>query len=73
MKQKVESEQDVASKKSIIADYYANHYDELKEFVISRLQVVDEAEDIVQDIFVRLLQSDQMISCLLYTSPSPRD
>lgn len=72
MKQKVESEQDVASKKSIIADYYANHYDELKEFVISRLQVVDEAEDIVQDIFVRLLQSDQMIlpvtlPCLVYT------
>ena len=72
MKQKVESEQDVASKKCIIADYYANHYDELKEFVISRLQVVDEAEDIVQDIFVRLLQSDQMISpvtlpCLVYT------
>ena len=26
MKQKVESEQDVASKKCIIADYYANHY-----------------------------------------------
>lgn len=72
MKQNVESEQDVASKKCIIADYYANHYDELKEFVISRLQVVDEAEDIVQDIFVRLLQSDQMISpvtlpCLVYT------
>ena len=72
MKQKVESEQDVASKKCIIADYYANHYDELKEFVISRLQVVDEAEDIVEVIFVRLLQSDQMISpvtlpCLVYT------
>ena len=43
MKQKVESEQDVASKKCIIADYYTNHYDELKKFVISRLQVVDEA------------------------------
>ena len=72
MKQNVESEQDVASKKCIIADYYTNHYDELKKFVISRLQVVDEAEDIVQDIFVRLLQSDQMISpvtlpCLVYT------
>ena len=64
MKQNVESEQDVASKKCIIADYYTNHYDELKKFVISRLQVVDEAEDI--------LQSDQMISpvtlpCLVYT------
>lgn len=72
MKQNVESEQDVASKKCIITDYYTNHYDELKKFVISRLQVVDEAEDIVQDIFVRLLQSDQMISpvtlpCLVYT------
>ena len=72
MKQNVEPEQDVASKKCIIADYYTNHYDELKKFVISRLQVVDEAEDIVQDIFVRLLQSDQMISpvtlpCLVYT------
>ena len=63
MKQKVESEQDVASKKCIIADYYANHYDELKEFVISRLQVVDEAEDIVQDQMI----SPVTLPCLVYT------
>lgn len=36
MKQKVESEQDVASKKCIIADYYANHYDELKELLVEK-------------------------------------
>ncbi len=60
------------SKHSIIAEYYAKNYDELKSYVESRLQLPDEAEDIVQNVFLRLLQSDRMISpitlpCLVYT------
>lgn len=62
----------IESKHSIIAEYYTAHYDELKKFVASRLLFADEAEDIVQNVFVRLLQMDKMITpitlpCLAYT------
>lgn len=62
----------IESKHSIIAEYYTAHYDELKKFVASRLLFADEAEDIVQNVFVRLLQMDKMITsitlpCLVYT------
>ena len=55
-----------------IAGYYARHRDEIVGFIASRLGQDDAAEDIVQDIFVRLLQSDQLISsvtlpALVYT------
>jgi len=65
-------EQNEESKRSLIADYYTEHYDELKSFVVSRLHTVADAEDIVQNLFVRLLQSDRMITpvtlpCLVYT------
>ena len=39
----------------IIADYYIAHYDELLGFVKKQLQYADEAEDIVQNVFLRLL------------------
>ena len=39
----------------IIACYYRDHRDELLTFVGSRLGGIDQAEDIVQDAFVRLL------------------
>lgn len=60
------------TKVSIIADYYSTHYEELKAFVASRLQFSDDTEDIVQNVFVRLLQMDKMITevtlpCLVYT------
>lgn len=60
------------SKNSLIAEYYSAHYDELKSFVASRLLPADESEDIVQTIFVRLLQMDGMITpvtlpCFVYT------
>ncbi len=63
----------VKSKHNIIAEFYAEHYYELKAFVASRLPYEDEAEDIVQNVFVRLLQMDKMISpvtlpCLAYTT-----
>lgn len=62
----------IESKHSIIAEYYTSHYDELKKFVASRLLFADEAEDIVQNVFMRLLQMDKMITtitlpCLVYT------
>lgn len=60
------------SKHSIIAEYYTDHYDELKSYVASRLLYASEAEDVVQNVFVRLLQINKMITritlpCLVYT------
>lgn len=60
------------SKSNLIADYYSQHYDELMTYVSSHLQHADESEDIVQNIFVRLLQMDKMITpvtlpCLVFT------
>lgn len=60
------------SKYSIIAAYYTEHYDEIKSFVASRSLQSTETEDIVQNIFLRLLQIDKMITpitlpCLVYT------
>lgn len=49
------------SKSRMIANYYSLHYEELKSFVMSRLPSTNEAEDLVQNVFVRLLQNDKMI------------
>ena len=56
----------------LITDYYIAHRDELLAFVSSRLGGSDLAEDIVQNVFLRLLTTDKMISevtlpCLVYT------
>ena len=56
----------------LITDYYIVHRDELLAFVSSRLGGSDLAEDIVQNVFLRLLTTDKMISevplpCLVYT------
>jgi RNA polymerase sigma-70 factor (ECF subfamily) len=45
-----------------IADYYAQHRDEIVRFVTMRIGDSDVAQDMVQDIFVRLLRSDKLIS-----------
>lgn len=57
---------------NLIETYYTTHRDELLAFVSSRLGGHSEAEDIVQNIFLRLLTSDKMISeitlpALVYT------
>lgn len=57
---------------SLIEAYYTNHRDELLAFASSRLGNTTEAEDIVQNTFLRLLTSDKMITpvtlpCLVYT------
>jgi len=56
----------------LIADYYTTHRDELLAYASSRLGASYLVEDIVQDVFTRLLDSDKMISmttlpCLVYT------
>lgn len=58
---------------SIIADYYSHHYDEVLGFVSKRMMYAEGAEDIVQNVFMRLLRTDKMITpitlpCLVYTT-----
>ena len=60
------------SERSLIADYYTKHFEDLKAFVYSRLPIADEAEDIAQNIFLKLLESKKMITpitlpCFVYT------
>lgn len=56
-----------------VADYYQHHRDEILNYVAARTGSVDDAEDIVQDVFVRLLAMPVMISpvtlpSLVYTT-----
>ena len=59
---------------SVIADYYRRHYEEVRLFVAKRLmQHSEEAEDIVQNVFLKLMTADKMITpvtlpCLVYTT-----
>lgn len=60
------------SKSDLVAEYYSQHYEEVRAYVASRVKYADEAEDIVQDVFLRLLKMDKMITsvtlpCLVYT------
>lgn|SRR5574344_56306 len=62
------------SSRKLIAQYYSSHIDELKAFIIKRIDnsTVADAEDIVQNVFLRLLTSEKMITevtlpCLVYT------
>ena len=56
----------------LLENYYAAHRDELLAFVSSRLGGSYIAEDLVQDVFMRLMASDKLITettlpCLVYT------
>ena len=56
----------------LISNYYARHRGEIIDFITVRVADADEAEDMVQDLFLRLLRSRQLISpitlpCLVYT------
>ena len=57
--EKVKNSDKVAFKK-----LFFNYHDTLSRFVLYKVQDKDIAEDITQETF---------LSCLLYTSPSPRD
>ena len=55
-----------------LTNYYVTHRDELLAYVSSRLGNSVEAEDLVQNVFLRLLTSDRMITditlpALVYT------
>ena len=57
---------------NLLERYYTEHRDELLAFVSSRLGGISESEDIVQNIFLRLLTSDKMMTevtlpALVYT------
>ena len=59
--------------KQLISNYYIAHHDELLAYVSARLGGSSLAEDIVQDVFLRLLTTDKMISeatlpALVYTT-----
>ena len=47
---------------NLIETYYRDHRDELLAFVSSRLGGAVEVEDIVQNVFLRLLTTDKMIT-----------
>ena len=60
------------AKHELLTNYYIAHRDELLAFVSSRLGESNLAEDIVQDVFLKLLTTDKMISevtmpALVYT------
>ena len=50
------------SNQTLITNYYISHRDELLAYVCSRLGDSCQAEDIVQNVFLRLLTSDKLIS-----------
>lgn len=57
---------------NLIETYYTDHRDELLAFVSSRLGGSEESEDIVQNVFLRLLTTNKMITvvtlpALVYT------
>jgi len=57
---------------NLIETYYSDHRDELLAFISNRLGGSEESEDIVQNVFLRLLTSDKMITpitlpALVYT------
>ena len=57
---------------NLLETYYTDHRDELLAFVGSRLGGSEESEDIVQNVFLRLLTTDKMITevtlpALVYT------
>ena len=50
------------TKHTLISNYYIAHRDELLAYVCSRLGDSCQAEDIVQNVFLRLLTSDKLFS-----------
>lgn len=60
------------SKQDLITNYYHEHRDEMVDFVAMRIQDRAEAQDIVQNLFLRLLDGrmtagEQTLPCLVRT------
>ena len=56
----------------LLSNYYSEHRDEMIHFIAVRILDVDEAQDMVQDIFLRLLRGHHLITpdtlpALIYT------
>ena len=56
---------------ALLANYYQQHCDELRAYVYSRIKRTDIAEDIVQNVFVKLLKTEVItpvtLPSLVYT------
>ena len=52
----------MSNQQLIISNYYAQHRDEIVDFITVRITDADEAEDMVQDLFLRLLRGHQLIT-----------
>lgn len=50
------------SKHQLLSNYYTQHRDELVSFIAMRINDADEAEDRVQDLFLRLLSGNQLLT-----------
>jgi len=48
--------------RELLSAYYQRHSSELTAFALCRVHNRQDAEDIVQDIFLRLLRSDQLLT-----------
>ncbi|WP_298452634.1 RNA polymerase sigma factor [uncultured Prevotella sp.] len=60
------------TKFTTIGKYYTEHFDDLRAFVVSRIKETEYADDIVQNVFIKLLSIDRIVteeslSNLVYT------
>ena len=60
------------SDKQLLSNYYTQHRDEIVYFIAMRTKDVEAAQDMVQDLFLRLLDrhrllTEQTLPCLVYT------
>lgn len=49
-------------KYSAIEEYYRKHFDDLRSYVGNKVQYSEDADDIVQNVFLRLLSSDNILT-----------
>lgn len=62
----------LGTKFSTIGKFYKEHFNDLRAFVVSRIKEKESADDIVQNVFIKLLSIDRMLteetlSNLVYT------
>ena len=55
-------EQNTINQRQMIADFYTRHHAELVNFAISRLGNREESEDLVQDVFIKMMSFEGMIN-----------
>ena len=55
-------EQNTINQRQMIADFYTRHHAELVNFAISRLGNREEGEDLVQDVFIKMMSFEGIIN-----------